>query len=269
MKGRTELKNKKRIVVKVGSSTLTHKNTGRINLLKMEKLVRILTDLHNSGKDVILVSSGAIAAGRDVLGLKKRPKETSEKQACAAVGQARLMMIYQRLFNEYHMNTAQVLMTKYTVEDEVSKKNAINTFAELLKYGVIPVVNENDTVATDEIDFGDNDSLSAIVATLTGADLLVLLSDIDGLYTDNPKDNPDAELISDVTELTEEIFSMGKGAGSDVGTGGMATKLNAAKIATDSGADMMIINGEDVTVLSDALEGKNIGTMFHAKMKKR
>ena len=267
MSERSKLKSKKRIVVKVGSSTLTHKNTGKINLLKMEKLVRVLTDLHNSGKEVILVSSGAIAAGRDLLGLKKKPKETSEKQACAAVGQARLMTIYQKLFNEYHKNTAQVLMTKYTVDDETSKRNAINTFAELLKFDVIPVVNENDTVATDEIDFGDNDSLSAIVASLTGADLLVLLSDIDGLYTDNPKENPDAKLISEVTELSDSVMSMGKGAGSDVGTGGMAAKLKAAGIAAAAGIDMVIINGENVNTLYDVIEGKNVGTLFHAGQK--
>lgn len=262
MDKRILLRDKKRIVVKVGSSTLTH--TGSLDLLKMERLVRVLTDLQNQGKDVILVSSGAIAAGREALGLTSRPTLTREKQACAAVGQARLMMIYQKLFAEYNQPAAQVLMTKYTMLDDVSRENAHNTFDELLRMGVIPIVNENDTVSTDEIEFGDNDTLSAIVAALVEADLLILLSDIDGLFTDDPNRNPEASLISRVDILTEEILRMGKGAASDLGTGGMATKISAARIATDAGADMLIVNGKDVYVIQELMEGQEVGTLFCA-----
>lgn len=264
MKKRNLLTEKKRIVVKVGSSTLTHAGTGSIDLMKMERLVRVLTDQHNLGRDVILVSSGAIAAGRDALGRKTRPQNTQEKQACAAVGQARLMMVYQKLFAEYNQRTAQILMTKYTMIDAVSRRNAGNTFEELLRMGVIPIVNENDTVSTDEIEFGDNDTLSAIVAALVGADLLVLMSDIDGLYTDDPNRNPEAELVEEVETLSHDIVRMAKGAGSEFGTGGMATKISAARIATDSGADMVIVNGKDVYVLADVMEGKPVGTLFYA-----
>jgi len=264
MDKRMMLKNKKRIVVKVGSSTLTHVGTGSLDLLKLERLVRVLTDLQNQGKDVILVSSGAIAAGREALGLTRRPTLTREKQACAAVGQARLMMIYQKLFAEYNQPAAQVLMTKYTMLDDVSRENARNTFDELLRMGVIPIVNENDTVSTDEIEFGDNDTLSAIVAALVEADLLILMSDIDGLFTDDPNRNPEAELISRVDTLTEEILRMGKGAASDLGTGGMATKISAARIATDAGADMLIVNGKEVYVIQELMEGQEVGTLFCA-----
>ena len=189
---REGLKEKERIVVKIGSSSLTHPETGKINLEKMERLVRVLTDLQNRGKEVVLVSSGAIAAGRKTLQIEKRPKEKSVKQACAAVGQARLMMLYQKLFAEYNQLTAQILLTKYTMINNVSRENARNTFRELARMKVIPIVNENDTVSTDEIEFGDNDTLSALVAALIGADLLILLSDIDGLYTDDPRKNADA-----------------------------------------------------------------------------
>lgn len=192
---REGLKEKERIVVKIGSSSLTHPETGKINLEKMERLVRVLTDLQNRGKEVVLVSSGAIAAGRKTLQIEKRPKEKSVKQACAAVGQARLMMLYQKLFAEYNQLTAQILLTKYTMINNVSRENARNTFRELARMKVIPIVNENDTVSTDEIEFGDNDTLSALVAALIGADLLILLSDIDGLYTDDPRKNADAGQI--------------------------------------------------------------------------
>lgn len=264
---RALLKDKKRIVVKIGSSSLTHEETGHLNLAKMEKLVRVLTDLRNQGKEIVLVSSGAIAVGRKAMGIDQKPKETSLKQACAAIGQAQLMMVYQKLFAEYSQVTAQILMTKLTMVHEVSRFNAKNTFDELLSMGVIPIVNENDTVATDELeygDFGDNDTLSAIVAALIGADLLILLSDIDGLYTDDPRHNPDAKFVEYVPLIDEKLFSMGKDAGSSVGTGGMKTKISAAKIATDSGADMVIANGDDVYVLYDIIEGKNIGTLFRA-----
>lgn len=258
------LKDKKRIVVKIGSSTITHEETNNLNLIKMEKLVRVLADLQNQGKEVVVVSSGAIAVGRQAVGMKKRPTEVEEKQACAAVGQAKLMMVYQKLFSEYNQLTAQVLMTKYTMINEVSRKNAQNTFRELLSMGVIPIVNENDTVSTDEVKIGDNDTLSAIVAALIGADLLILMSDIDGLYTDDPHKNPDAEFIDYVERITKDLEDMGKGSASDVGTGGMATKISAAKIATDSGADMVIANGDDIQTISRIMQGENIGTLFKA-----
>ena len=262
---REALKDKKRIVVKVGSSSLTHQETGRLDLRKLEILIRELCDLHNQGKEIILVSSGAIAVGRVVAGLKEKPSDLAVKQACAAIGQCRLMMIYQKLFSEYNQIAAQVLMTKKTVVDNLSRHNAHNTFLELLQLGVIPIVNENDTVATYEIEFGDNDSLSAIVAALVDADLLILLSDIDGLFTDDPRTNPDAEFIEEVDELNEEFMSMGKGTtGSNVGTGGMATKLMAAKIATSAGADMVIANGNDFHNIHKIIEGKNVGTIFKA-----
>ena len=194
------LKNKKRIVIKIGSSSLTHPETGDLNFMKIEQLIRVISDLRGEGREVVLVSSGAIAAGRQALGCQK-PETVAEKQAYAAVGQARLMMVYQKIFSEYNQTAAQVLMTKNTIVDNVSRENAHNTFEELLKLGVVPIVNENDTVATYEIKFGDNDRLSAIVSALIGADLLILLSDIDGLYSDDPKRNPDAAFIEQVDEI--------------------------------------------------------------------
>ncbi|MCI5730458.1 MAG: glutamate 5-kinase [Eubacterium sp.] len=261
---RSKLKDKKRIVFKVGSSTLTHEETGALNLVKMEKFVRILTDLHNQGKEIVVVSSGAIAVGRKALGNMERPTERAVKQACAAVGQIRLMTVYQKLFSEYNQNTAQILMTKITIANDTSRHNAQNTFCELLKMGVIPIVNENDTVATDEIDFGDNDYLSAIVSAIVGADLLVLLSDIDGLYTDDPNKNPDAKLISQVDHITDEMLGMAKGPVSDVGTGGMSSKVEAAGIANDAGADMVILNGDDMEHINQLLDGEEVGTLFTA-----
>lgn len=255
----------RRIVIKIGSSSLTHEKTGSINFSKMEKLVRVLCDIRNRGIDVCLVSSGAIAVGKDAISLKERPTDISVKQACAAVGQAKLMMTYQKLFGEYNQIAGQVLMTKNTIVNEVARNNAKNTFEELFRMEVIPVVNENDTVSTYEMQFGDNDTLSALVASLVDADLLILLSDIDGLYTDDPHKNPEAKMISDVLEIDEGILAMAKGStGSNVGTGGMATKLTAAKIATYSGADMIITNGENVSIVEDILEGKSVGTCFHA-----
>ncbi|MCI9559218.1 glutamate 5-kinase [Candidatus Ventrimonas sp. KK005] len=262
---RKKLRDKKRIVVKIGSSSLTHPETGELNLLKIEKLVRILCDLKGEGKDVVLVSSGAIAAGRQALGGQKRPVSISEKQAYAAVGQARLMMVYQKLFSEYNHVAAQVLLTKDTMTNEVSRYNAQNTFDELMNLGSVPIVNENDTVSTHEIQFGDNDRLSAIVAALIGADLLILLSDIDGLYSDDPRKNPNAKFIGLVEEITPDLLAMGKAtSGSDVGTGGMSAKLAAARIATDSGSDMIIANGENVEVIQELMEGKEKGTLFMA-----
>ena len=267
MKNREHLRDKKRIVVKIGSSSITHPETGALNLTKLEILVRELCDLKNAGKDVILVSSGAIAVGRQTIGFHHRPKNVAEKQACAAIGQAQLMMIYQKLFSEYGHQAAQVLMTKDTMMDNLSRRNAKNTFDELLALGAIPIVNENDTVSTYEIQFGDNDTLSAIVAALVGADMLLLLSDIDGLYTDDPRKNPQAEFIDYVEAVDDRLMQMGKGAGSDVGTGGMATKLSAAKIAAASGADMVIANGDDFHVIHRILQGNPIGTLFQGKRK--
>lgn len=254
-----------RVVIKIGSSSLTHEETGGLNLFKMEHLVRSLCDLRNMGHDVCLVSSGAIAVGREAIGLKERPTDISTKQACAAVGQAKLMMTYQKLFGEYNQIAGQVLLTKNTMINPVSRENAKNTFEELFHLGVIPVVNENDTVSTYEMQFGDNDTLSALVASLIGADRLVLLSDIDGLYTDDPHNNLEAELIKVVDKIDDSILGMAKGStGSNVGTGGMSTKLTAAKIATYSGADMIIANGKDVSIIHDIFTGDFVGTTFRA-----
>ena len=265
---RSFLKDKKRIVVKIGTSTITHTSTGNLNLGKLERLVRMLTDIRNQDKEVVVVSSGAIGAGRKALGIKERPKTLSVKQACAAVGQARLMMIYQKLFAEYNQVAGQVLMTKNTMVNPVSRENAKNTFDELFRLGAIPIVNENDTVSTYEMQFGDNDTLSAIVASLIGADLLILLSDIDGLFTDDPHKNPDAKLIEVVEKMDSDILGMAKSTtGSDVGTGGMATKLTAAKIATLSGTDMIIANGADVCVLHHIFDDSFRGTIFKAQKK--
>ena len=255
----------KRIVVKIGSSSLTHEETGKLDLGKMEQLVRQLSDLRNRGMDVCLVSSGAIAVGRAAMGIHDRPTEISMKQACAAVGQAKLMMVYQKLFAEYNETAGQVLLTKNTMINPVSRENAKNTFDELFALGVIPIVNENDTTSTYEMQFGDNDTLSALVSSMVGADLLILLSDIDGLYTDDPHTNPDAQLVKEVENLDQDILGMAKGTtGSNVGTGGMTTKLTAAKIATLSGTDMIIANGADVKVISDIFADDYTGTLFHS-----
>lgn len=269
MNSRENFKNKKRIVVKIGSSSLTHETTGKLNLLKVEKLIRVLTDLRNQGKDIILVSSGAIAVGKKAMGLVEKPKNLPQKQALASIGQARLMMTYQKIFAEYNQITAQVLMTKDTVTNDLSRFNARNTFEELLKMGTIPVVNENDTISTYEIQFGDNDRLSALVTALVNADLLILLSDIDGLYTDDPRQNPNATLITEVPEITEQFIGMGKDtSGSDIGTGGMSAKLIAARIATDSGADMVITNGDDVENILRVINAERVGTYFFAHKNK-
>ena len=265
--GRDFLKDKKRIVVKIGSSSLMHSETGKLDLLKIERHVRAIVDIKNSGKEVILVSSGAIAVGKTAIGLHERPDELPVKQACAAIGQAKLMMVYQKLFAEYGTIAAQVLLTKYTMLNPVTRTNAENTFKELLHIGAIPVVNENDTVSTYEIEqvqsFGDNDKLSALVASITEADLLILLSDIDGLYTDDPNKNPDAKFINVVDKIDEQLMNIGKNSsGSSVGTGGMSAKLVAAQISTYSGTDMVITNGNDVTNISRIINGENTGTLF-------
>ena len=267
---RKRIKDKKRIVIKIGSSSLQHPETGDLDYIRMEVLIRELCDLRNQGKDVVLVSSGAIAAGKKAVHIKDINKEHGEnhiavKQACAAIGQARLMMTYQKIFAEYNQVTAQILMTKNTIVDNLNRYNAHNTFSELLKMGVIPIVNENDTVATYEIEIGDNDTLSAVVAALIGADLLILLSDIDGLYTDDPRKNKNAKFIDLVDHLDDELMSMGKAStGSSVGTGGMNTKLIAAKIATSAGADMVIANSADIRIIHRIMDGRNLGTMFVA-----
>lgn len=262
---RETLKDKKRIVVKIGSSSLQHKETGDLDYIKLEVLVRELCNLKNQGKDVVLVTSGAVAVGRKAVHIGKDDNPIAVKQACAAIGQARLMMTYQKIFAEYNQVAAQILMTKNTVVENLNRFNAHNTFSELLKLGVIPIVNENDTVATYEIEFGDNDTLSAIVASLIEADLLILLSDIDGLYTDDPNQNKDAKFIDIVEHLDDELMSMGKDTtGSKVGTGGMSTKLQAAKIATKAGADMVIANGADVRILHRIMDGRSYGTLFKA-----
>lgn len=272
---RTQLKDKKRIVIKIGSSSLVHKETGGLDYTRLEVLCRELADLRNQGKDVILVSSGAIAVGKRAFNATndtKAVKHMGFKQACAAVGQARLMMVYQKIFAEYNQIAAQILMTKNTIMDPVNRENAYNTFTELLHLGAIPIVNENDTVSTseilvdeDDILIGDNDTLSAIVASLVHADLLILLSDIDGLYTDDPRINKDAKFISVVEKLTEEYMQMGKGStGSSVGTGGMNTKMNAAKIASSSGADMIIANSSDIRIIHRLMDGRDYGTLFKA-----
>lgn len=264
---REMMRDKKRIVVKIGSSSLQHAETGDLDYTKLDVLVRELCDLRNRGKDVVLVTSGAIAVGRKavMMGETGEDNPIAVKQACAAVGQARLMMTYQKIFAEYNQVAAQILMTKNTIVDNLNRYNAQNTFAELFKLGVIPIVNENDTIATYEIEIGDNDTLSAIVASLVEADALLLLSDIDGLYTDDPRTNPDARYIEVVEELTDDLMGMGKAStGSAVGTGGMNTKLQAAKIASSMGIDMVIANSKDIKVIHRILDGKNIGTLFLA-----
>ena len=264
---RSKLKDKKRIVVKIGSSSLQHPQTGELDYIKLEVLVRELCNLRNQGKDVVLVTSGAIAQGRRAMHLSDEDfsqNRIAMKQACAAIGQARLMMTYERIFAEYNQVTAQILLTKNTVVDNLNRYNAHNTFTQLLKMGVIPVVNENDTVATYELEL-DNDTLSAIVAALIGADLLILLSDIDGLYTDDPRKNPDAKFVDLVEELNDSQMNMAKNStGSSVGTGGMNTKLTAARIATRAGADMLIANSRDVRIIHRLMDGQNLGTLFVA-----
>lgn len=261
---REEIKDKKRIVIKIGSSSLQHKETGGLDYTKLDVLVRELCNIANQGKEVVLVSSGAIAVGKRAVHIGKEDNPIAVKQACAAIGQARLMMTYQKLFAEYNHVAAQVLMTRNTIAEPLNRFNAKNTFSELLKLGAIPIVNENDTVSTFEIEFGDNDTLSAIVAALIDADLLILLSDIDGLYTDDPNKNPDAEFISVVDHLDDSIMGMGKGTSSSVGTGGMGTKLSAARIATSSGADMIIANAADVRIIHRIMDGREYGTLFKA-----
>lgn len=260
----------KRIVIKVGTSTLTYPS-GKLNLRCIEHLVRIISDLHNCGYEPVLVSSGAIGVGANKLGLKERPRTTRMKQAAAAVGQCELMHIYDKMFLEYGVTVAQILLTRSDVNNEVKRQNIHNTFDALLETGTVPIVNENDTVATEEIEavetFGDNDTLSAVVSGLCGADLLVIMSDIDGLYDSNPRENPDAKLIDRVEEINDELRAIAGGPGTAGGTGGMATKLVAAELCMDAGISMLITRGENPEVLYDIVEGRHVGTLFKAKKK--
>ena len=256
----------RRVVVKVGTSTLTYEN-GKVNIRNLELLCKVLSDLHNSGKQVILVSSGAIGVGMGKLKLKSRPKETRYKQALAAVGQCELMFLYDKFFGEYNNSVAQVLLTRDVVVNEHSRRNVINTFQALLEMGIILIVNENDTVAVDELvgqNFGDNDNLSAIVADLVGADLLIILTDIDGLYDSDPRKNPDAKRIPVVTHIDDSIREMAGGSGSNRGTGGMATKITAAAAATSAGINCCVMSGSDPSKLYKLMNGEQLGTMFVA-----
>lgn len=261
---RKKIAEAKRIVVKVGTSTITYPN-GKINYEKIEKMARILTDFQNQGKEMLLVSSGAGAAGVGRMGLEAKPGTIPGKQACAAVGQGILMHIYERIFGEYGQVVAQVLLTKNDMANQHSYANARNALQEMISWGVIPIINENDVVAIDEFKIGDNDNLSALVASLADADLDILLSDIDGLYTANPKTHPDARLVSVVEEVTPEIEATAGGAGSRNATGGMLTKLQAAKNAMSAGIALIIANGEHLEILREILRGEPVGTLFVPK----
>ena len=259
-----DMTKKKRVVVKVGTSTLTH-STGLLNIRRVEQLVKTLADLQNAGHEIILVSSGAVGLGRAKLGIKERPKDTPTRQACAAVGQCELMYIYDKLFGNYNITVAQILLTKYIL-DTPRKNNVVNTFEQLFARGVIPVVNENDTVAIDELEleFGENDTLAAHVAQFSNSDMLIILSDIDGFYDANPKIDPNAKLIPMVTEINDDIRKLAGDAVSGLGTGGMITKINAAEMAMNAGIDMAILNGRNPDILYDLFDGKQVGTIFTA-----
>lgn len=253
-----------RIVVKVGTSTLAHP-TGLLNIRRVEQLCEVLSDLKNAGHEIVLVSSGAIGMGVGKLSLKERPQDMPTKQAAAAVGQCELMYVYDKLFSEYHHNVAQLLITRSDIDDEGRRRNIRSTLTRLLELRAVPIINENDTVATEEISIGDNDTLSAVVATQVDAELLVLLSDIDGLYTADPRRDPAARLIEQVEKLTPEILSLGEGVGSSLGTGGMATKLHAAEMTTEAGIDMVIANGRDPKILYAIVRGEPAGTRFFGR----
>lgn len=255
-----------RIVVKVGTSTLTHPS-GRINIRRVSKLCRVISDMKNQGHEMILVSSGAIGMGVGKLSLKERPEDIPTKQACAAVGQCELMYVYDKEFSEYNHTIAQILITRSDIDNDTCHTNFKNTVTRLLEFGVMPVINENDTVSTEEIVIGDNDTLGAIVAVSAEADMLILLSDIEGLYTADPRKDPDARLVTNVDELTDDIMQLGEGKGTTLGTGGMKTKLHAASIAMDAGIDMIIANGSDPDILYDIAAGKSVGTFFKGKNK--
>ena len=262
------VKNKRRIVIKVGTSTLTHAS-GQLNIRVVEELVKVISDIKNSGYEIVLVTSGAIGLGAARLGMSSKPKDTPTKQACAAIGQCELMNMYDKLFNEYNIIAAQVLLTKYVLTDE-RKINVENCIETIIANGAIPIVNENDVVAIDELELevGENDSLAAMVACLIKADLLIILSDIDGMYDKDPRTNPDAKLISRVEKFDDELFAMAGGAGTVRGTGGMKTKIDAALIAAHAGIPSMVVNGANPEILYDIFEGKTPGTLFCACEKK-
>ena len=253
-----------RLVIKVGTSTIAHK-TGLLNIKRVEQMCKVISDLKNAGHEVVLVSSGAIGMGLGKIGLSQRPDDISTLQAGAAIGQCELMYVYDKLFGEHNHTVAQILMTGAFVAIDDYGKNLDNTLFRLLELGVIPIVNENDTVTTDEIVIGDNDTLGAIIAERVNADMLIMLSDIDGLYTSNPAVDPDAKRLEVIEEITEEIEALAGTAGSHLGTGGMVTKLKAARIATENGTEVIIANGKDPAVLYDILEGTAICTRFPAK----
>lgn len=255
----------KRITVKIGSSTLTHSATGRLNIRRIESLVRVLSDIKNSGREVVLVSSGAVSAGAAKLGVQMGGRTLAEKQALAAIGQTELMRLYERLFASYGYNVGQILMTKDVIDDAHRLELAKNTFMQLLEFGCVPIVNENDSVSSEELKFGGNDTLSAYVALVSGADLLINLSDIDGLYDSDPRKNSDARIIHRVDDITDDILACAGGAGTERGTGGMVTKLKAAGIVCERGIPMIIMNGKDPTLLYSVIEGAKIGTYFPAK----
>jgi len=255
-----------RIVIKIGTSTLTH-STGLLNIRRVEKLCDVMSDLKNAGHQIILVSSGAIGMGVGKLSLKERPSDIPTKQAAAAVGQCELMYIYDKLFSEHNHTVAQILITGADIQNEERRNNFQNTLYRLLELNALPIINENDTIATDEIVIGDNDTLGAIVAKASSADLLILLSDIDGLYTKDPHNNPDAELLDVIEEITPEIIAMTGGAITALGTGGMQTKLHAAEISINAGIEMVIANGKEPEILYDIVNGEKIGTRFIARKK--
>ncbi len=261
--GKQALMKKERVVIKVGTTTLTHES-GRTNFREIDALVRVIADLQNKGYLMTLVTSGAIGIGVGKLGLPEKPKDISGKQAASTVGQCELMFMYDKMFSEYGQKVGQLLITKEDVEHKTRKANLIATMERLFDWGVIPIINENDAVAIEEIVYGDNDSLSAIVAKLVHAKKLIILTDIDGLYDGNPKLNSEAKLISRVSAITPDITALARDSGSDLGTGGMITKLHAAKLATDAGIDTFVVNGRKVDNIYQVLEGQNPGTWFEA-----
>lgn len=261
MNTRKNYNDAKKFIIKVGTSTLTYPN-GKLNLSRIERLSWVISDLINKGKEVVLVSSGAIGVGASKLGFSHKPEGICEKQASAAIGQAALMQIYQSFFSNYNINIAQILLTKEDTSDPIRRKNVINTFNALLNYGVLPIVNANDTISTYEIEFTDNDNLSAVVATLLDADLLMILTDIDALYDKNPKCYPDAKPIHSVYKITDEIINMAGDKGSAFGTGGMFTKVSAASVCLENGIDMAIIDGSEPLHINDVIDGQDIGTLF-------
>ncbi len=263
---REKLKDTKKVVIKIGTSSLMYKEGG-INIKRIHKLSEIISDLMNHGLDVILVSSGAIGVGVKMLRLPEKPKTVEGRQAVAAVGQVDLMKLYSMAFSDYGFSVGQILLTKNVLDLEDARKHSVNTFKELLKMRIVPIVNENDTIAVDEIKFGDNDTLSYLVATLNEADLLIILTDIDGFYSNNPNEDPHAVLYHTIEDLSEKIEEVAGGAGSNLGTGGMLTKVHASRLAAAKGTNAVIANGDDPRVIYKILEGRDVGTLFVARRK--